>query len=220
MKKHILLVGGYNKVISLSQSLIKKGYEVTAINHHYEHCKKLAEIPKLNVIFGDGTKPFVLEEAQIHTVDIAIALTQKDETNLVICELCKKKFGVEKTVSLIDDPKKINFFYSMGVDSVVSAINAITSIVEQQALINEITTIIPVGQGRISIAEIKIPKMAKTVGKRLQDINLPKEVIIGCILRNEESMVPDGQTKIQSGDELILISSDKKEKAIKELTGA
>lgn len=219
MRKHILLVGGYNKTISMSQSLLKKGYEVTVINSNYDHCQKMAEIPKLNVIFGDGTKPFVLQEAQIQTVDIAIALTQKDETNLVICELCKKKFEVQKTVSLIDDPKKIKFFYSMGVDSVVSAINAITNIVEQQALIDEITTVIPVGEGRITIAEVKIPMKAKTVGKKLWEINLPKEVIIGCILRDEESMVPRGDTRIQAGDELILISSDKKDKAIKELTG-
>ncbi|GEL66756.1 potassium channel family protein [Marinilactibacillus psychrotolerans] len=219
MKKHILLVGGYNKTISMSQSLLKKGYEVTVINSNYDHCQKMAEIPKLNVIFGDGTKPFVLQEAQIQTVDIAIALTQKDETNLVICELCKKKFEVYKTVSLIDDPKKIKFFYAMGVDSVVSAINAITNIVEQQALIDEITTVIPVGEGRITIAEVKIPMKAKTVGKKLWEIDLPKEVIIGCILRDEESMVPRGDTRIQAGDELILISSDKKEKAIKELTG-
>lgn len=219
MKKHILLIGGFNKTLSLSNSLIKKGYQVTAINKNYDDCQKLAEINRLNVIFGDGTKPFILEEAKIHTVDIAIALTQKDEINLVICELCKKKFNVKKAVTLIDDPKKIDFFYKMGVDSVVSAINAITNIIEQQALLDDITTVIPVGEGRISITEVPIPAKAKTVGKKLLEIDLPKEVIIGCIIRDEKSLVPRGDTRIEANDELILISSDKQEKAIRQLIG-
>lgn len=219
MRKHILLIGGFNKTFALSNSLIKKGYQVTAINKNFDHCQKLAEITRLNVIHGDGTKPFVLEEAKIHTVDIVIALTQKDEINLVICELCKKKFNVKKAVTLIDDPKKIDFFYQMGVDSVVSAINAITNIIEQQALLDDITTVIPVGEGRISITEVPIPQTARTVGKKLLEIDLPQEVIIGCIIRDEESLVPRGDTRIEANDELILISSDKQEKAIRLLTG-
>jgi trk system potassium uptake protein TrkA len=219
VKKHILLIGGFNKTIALSQSLLKKGYEVTVVNNNYVHCKKLAEINKLHVIFGDGTKPFMLEEAGINRVDTAIALTKKDEDNLVICELCKKKFQVEKTVSLINDPNKIEFFYKMGVDSVVSAINTITNIIQQQALLDEITTIVPVGEGRINIAEVSITKKAKSIGKKLLEMNLPKEVIIGCILRDEKNLVPRGDTRIQLGDKLILISSDRQEEAIKELTG-
>ncbi|EXJ22661.1 Trk system potassium uptake protein TrkA [Alkalibacterium sp. AK22] len=219
MKKHILLIGGYNKTLALSNSLIKKGYQVTAVNKNYQHCQKLAEINRLGVIFGDGTKPYILEEAKVHTVDIAIALTQKDEINLVICELCKKKFHVNKTVTLIDDPKKVDFFYSMGVDSVVSAINAITNIIEQQALLDQITTVIPAGAGRISITEVVIPESAETVGKKLMEIDLPTDVIIGCIIREGKGLVPRGDTRIQSGDELILISSDHQEQATKQLIG-
>lgn len=219
MKKHILLVGGVNNTIALSQSLIKQGYKVTAINNKYADCQKLAEVSKLHVIFGDGTKPFMLEEAKIDTVDIAIALTQKDAINLVICELCKKKYNVKKTVTLIDDPEKINFFYEMGVDSVVSAIEAITNIIEQQALLDEITTVIPVAKGKISITEVPIPENARAIGKKLSEIDLPKEVIIGTIIRDGKGIVPRGDTYIQLKDELILISSDKQDEAIDQLTG-
>ncbi|WP_368645920.1 TrkA family potassium uptake protein [Alkalibacterium putridalgicola] len=219
MKKHIMLIGGFNKTLSLSHSLIKKGYQVTAVNSNYQDCQKLSEINKLNVIFGDGTKPYILEEARIDTVDIAIALTQKDAINLVISELCKKKFMVEKVVSLIDDPKKIDFFYKMGVDSVVSAIQAITNIIEQQALLDAITTVIPVAKGQISISEVPIPQHARTVGKKLWEIDLPREVIIGTIIRNGVGLVPRGDTRIEAGDELILISSAEQEKAVQQLTG-
>ncbi|MEA4895922.1 MAG: NAD-binding protein [Oscillospiraceae bacterium] len=220
MKTKVLLVGGRSKAKSLATSLIKKGYQVTVINDTYEDCLKLAEIDKLTVINGDGTRPFVLEDASTGDADIAIAMTSKDEDNLVICELCKKRFHVKKTVALLTDPKKKDFFYRMGIDSVVCAITAITGIIEQQAFVDKIATLVPIGEGRVSIAEVPIPGTAPAVGKKLWEINLPKQVIIGCILRGDTTMVPRGDTRILAGDMLVLISSDKQEMAaIKELTG-
>lgn len=220
MKTKVLLVGGRSKAKSLATSLIKKGYQVTVINNTYEDCHKLAEIDKLAVINGDGTRPFVLEDASAGDADIAIALTSKDEDNLVICELCKKRFHVKKTVALLTDPKKTEFFYKMGIDSVVCAISAITGIIEQQAFMDKIATLVPIGEGRVSIAEVPISAAAPAVGKKLWEIDLPKQVIIGCILRGDATMVPRGDSRILAGDMLVLISSDKQEMAaIKELTG-
>lgn len=96
MKNKILLVGGFNKTNALANSLISKGYSVTIINENYMNCMKLAENNNLKVIHGDGTKPYVLQDAEAYDNQIAIALTQYDEQNLVICQLCKKKFGIKK----------------------------------------------------------------------------------------------------------------------------
>ncbi len=220
MKTKVLLVGGRSKAKSLAVSLINKGYQVTVINDTLEDCVKLSEIDRLTVIHGDGTRPFVLEDASAQDADIAISMTAKDEDNLVICELCKKKFQVKKTVALLTDPKKTDFFYKMGIDSVVCAITAITGIIEQQAFVDKITTLIPIGEGRVNIAEVPIPGTSPAVGKKLWEINLPKEVIVGCILRGDTTMVPRGDTRILAGDMLVLISSDKQEMAaIQELTG-
>ncbi|MDD4643358.1 MAG: NAD-binding protein, partial [Erysipelotrichaceae bacterium] len=87
MKKKVLLIGGRRKAKALAKSLLRRDYQVTIINDSYEDCLMLAEIDKLSVINGDGTKPYVLEDANITDVDIAIALTSQDEDNLVICEL-------------------------------------------------------------------------------------------------------------------------------------
>ena len=220
MKKRVLLIGSFNKARSLAGSLIKKGYHVTAINNNYQDCLILTEIDSLTVINGDGTKPFVLEEANAQDADIAIALSQRDDDNLVICQLCKKKFNVKKTVAIINDPKKSEFFYKMGIDSVVCSTSAITGIIEQQAFMDEIAISIPISEGRINISEVPITQVSPAVGKKLWEINLPKEVIVGCILRHEHNMIPRGDTRILAGDVLVLISSDKQEMvAIKELTG-
>ena len=180
----------------------------------------MAQTDKLTVIYGDSSKPFVLEDADAGSMDIVIAMTPKDEANLVICELCKKRFRVRKTVALISDPKKTDFFYRMGVDSVVCAISVITSIIEQQAFIDKIANIVTIGEGRVRIAEVPVSAGSPAAGKKLWEINLPGEVIIGCILRGDKAMIPRGDTRILANDMLVLIAGNGQEiAAVKELTG-
>lgn len=220
MKTNVLLVGGFGKAKALALSLIQKGYRVAAINACEADCRALAEIQALTVIQGDGTRPFVLEDAGARDADIAIALTPRDDDNLVICQLCKKRFHVAKTVALISDPRKTEFFYQIGIDSVVCAISAITRIVEQQAFLEKIATRIPIGEGRVSIAEVPIGPDAPAAGRKLWEIALPKEAIVGCILRGEQTLIPRGDTRILARDVLILIcAGDQESHAVKELTG-
>ena len=220
MKKRVFLIGGFNKAKSLAISLIKKGYQVTAINNDKADCETLAKIENLTVFNGDGSKPFILEDANAYNADIAIALTDHDDYNLVICQLCKKRFDVKKTAAVISDPKKMEFFYRMGIDSVVCAVDAIAGIIEQHALIEEIATLIPVGSGQIKISQVPISRAAPSVNKKLWELSLPNDVIIGCIMRGENNMVPRGDTRILAGDILVLISKDEHETAaVRELTG-
>lgn len=221
-KKHtnILLIGGRSKAKAMAISLLEQGYRVTAINAAMEDCKKLAEIPGLHVIHGDGTKPYILDEADAAGCDIAIALTARDTDNLVACQLCKNQFHVAKTVSLVQDPNKTAFFSQMGVDSVVCAISAVTGIIQQQAFIDDMTTVIPVGKGRVQIVEIQIPADAPAAGKKLWEITLPKEAIVGCILRADTTLIPRGDTRILEGDTLVVITGNGQElNAAHALTG-
>ena len=215
----ILLIGGKSKAKSLAESLLAQGYHVTVINESYEDCTQLAEMENLTVYHGDGTKPYVLDKAGAAKGSIAIALTSQDQDNLVACQLCKRNFGIKKTVSLVSDPAKTEFFHQMGVDSVVCAISAVTSIIQQQAFIDDMVNIIPVGYGQVQIVEVHIPGDAPISGKKLWEIDLPKEVVIGCILRQDQALIPRGDTRINAGDTLVVIASSGQEmEAIRILT--
>lgn len=215
----ILLIGGRNKASALASSLLSQGYHVIVVNDSREDCMKLAEMKGLTVYYGDGTKPYVLDEAGAGSCRIAIALTSKDEDNLVACQICKRNFDVQKTVSLVSDPKKTEFFHQMGVDSVVCAISAVTNIIQQQAFVDDLVNIIPVGLGMVQILEVHIPGGAVVAGKKLWEIDLPKEVVVGCILRNDTALIPRGDTRINEGDTLVLIARNSQERmAIEVLT--
>ena len=219
MKKRILIIGGYHKAESLAKSFLHRGYAVIVINKNPEHCHTLAQIAELTVLIGDGSKPFVLEDAGAEKADIAIALTPFDEDNLVICQLCKKRFHVRKTVSLAADPEKISFFYSMGIDSVVCALSTITQIVEQQTFLDELTTLLPLGNG-LRISKLRLNANSPVIGKTLSEIHLSHEVIMAAILRQDQHLVPHGDTVLCAQDILILIAAAQKEaEAVKVLTG-
>ena len=220
MSKHIVLIGGFHRTKSLAASLIKKGYRVTAVNNDSNHCKALAEIEQLSVFNGDGSKPFILEDANAYNADIAIALTDRDDDNLVICELCKKKFDVKKTVAIISDPKKTEFFYRMGIDSVVCAITAIAGIIEQNMFISEMAGLEPIEDGRIKVSQVYIYDHSPVVNKKISELNLPRQVTIGFIRRDNQSIISRGDMRIFAGDTVVLLSSDEHEGiAIRELTG-
>ncbi len=219
-KCRVLLIGGRSKAKSLAISLLSQGYGVTAINRSYEQCQNLAKIEGLEVYNGDGTKPYVLDEAGAAQCQIAIALTSQDQDNLVACQMCKRNFGVKKTVSLVSDPEKTDFFRQMGVDSVVCAISAVTSIIQQQAFIDEMVNIVPVSLGKVQIVEVQIPGDAPISGKKLWEINLPREVVVSCILRRDQAIIPRGDTRINGGDTLVIIAGNGQElSAIHVLTG-
>ena len=216
----VLLIGGRGKAKSLAMSLLSQGYHVIAINDSIEDCEKLAQIPGLSVYNGDGTKPYVLDEAGAAECSIAIAMTARDQSNLVACQICKRSYGVKKTVALVSDPDKIEFFHQMGVDSVVCAISAVTGIIQQQAFINDMVKIVPVGYGKVQIVEINIPEDAPVSGKKLWEIDLPNEVVVGCILRRDQSLIPRGDTRVNAGDTLVVIAGGGQEmEAARILTG-
>lgn len=211
MKQKVLLIGGFHKTYSLAKSLLGRKYDVVVINKDYETCLTMAELKSLKVIQGDGTKPYVLEEAGADSSSIVIALTQHDQDNLVICELAKKQFQVKKTVALLEDSRKTDFFYKMGVDSVVCATNIVSGIIEQQAFIDDMMALIPIGNGKVHISEIQIQNGVAAIGKKIWEMNLPDEVIICCILRQTQNIIPRGDTRILEGDILVLISDEKHE---------
>lgn len=217
-KKNILIIGGFQEARTLANSLLEKEYSVTIVNRSYADCEKLAELDKVNVIFGDGSKKYILQEAAAADCHVAIVLTGSDEMNLIICEMCKLFFHVEKTVCLLSDPSKTNFFYEMGVDRVVCALNMITNIMEENALMDDMMKMIPFEEERLHIAETTVLHNSSLIGKRLWELNLPKQIIIGCILRGEQSLIPRGDTTIKEGDTLLMITSDKEKlNAIREL---
>ncbi|AKC62356.1 TrkA family potassium uptake protein [Clostridium sporogenes] len=203
---NMLIVGGWKKVDFLLNSLISKKHKVTVIHDDYDYCKNLSYKHEAIIICGDGSKPYILEEAKIDNADIIIAMTPKDSDNLVICQLAKKVYGVKKTFATVANPKNVEVFKKLGVDTVVSATYTIANIIEQIVTIEEVSNYIPLENGKIVLMELVVKSEYPICNKYITEIKFPEKAIIGIIVRGENSIVPKGNTKILKDDKLIVLS--------------
>ena len=203
---NIIIAGGRKEIHFLIKNFTSKGHHVTLINNDEEYCKNFARIhEKIDVVLGDASMPNVLEDAGAVYANLVIALTQYDPDNLVICQIAKAMYGVKRTVAVVNDPKNISIFKKLGIDTVISTVNIVSSIIEQKISVEEITNLIPLAEGKVSITEVVITKNSPVLNKTLAEINIPYSAVIGCIIRNEEGIIPRGNTVVMEKDRLITL---------------
>lgn len=205
-KKRVLLIGTLERIRGLALSLIERHYDVNAVCAQPQEAKELTKIDHLEVVLGDVTDPRILDEANASLADISIALCDRDDANLVASELCKKQFGVPKTVSLLTDPEKSGLFHAMGVDEVVSSSTVITDLVEQQVFIGSTKHIKGFDEGRIHVAESIVSKNSSLIGHAADDETvLPDNAVLGAVVRNDNVLTAQEAGILQRGDHLIIV---------------
>jgi trk system potassium uptake protein len=201
----ILIVGGGKLIYFLTRVLIAKGIKVTIINDDKDECVHLARALKATVVYGNGSDPSVLEEAGAGIVDSLIAVTPNDQDNLVICQIANMRFSVKQTLALVNDPDNEEVFKSLGV-SAFSTTRIISNLIEQKSGFEEISNLIPVGEGKVTIAEIIIDDTSPVIGKSLREIQMPSQSLIGYVVREGQPIVPRGDTTLFAGDRIIIIA--------------
>jgi len=206
---NVIIIGGGKKLHFLTKSFVSKGYNTTIINNDPDYSKKLARTHEVKVLYGDGTKPYILEDAGAAYADMVIALTPKDPDNLVICQLAQKKFKVRKTFAIVNDPQNIDIFKKIGVDTVISTADIISSLIEQKVFIEDITNLIPIEEGKVTLMEIEVNEQYPVINKKLSEISLVEDAIIGCMIRNGRAVIPRGNTEIMLHDKLVVLSLPK-----------
>ena len=184
-----------------------KKHEVTVINNDLDWCTFLTNIHGVVCVHGEGTKPFILEDAGAAGMDAVVALTNRDAENLIICELAKKRFGVGRTLAVVNDPKNLSVFNKLGLDKCISATEMLSDIIESETVFDEVRSRLPLENGRLACLDIELRAGSQVCGKALRDAELPPGCIIGCILRGEDLIVPNGDTVPRAGDKLIVMAT-------------
>jgi len=155
---------------------------------------------------GNGTELAVMEEAGARKSDALVALLDKDENNLIACQLAQRVFGVPHTLALIHDPENESIFQQLGVSATVPVNRIIALMLEEQIGFDEVTSLVSLARGRVTITEIILPGDAPALEKRLSELNLPENSLVASIVRDDEVIVPHGSSRFLPSDRLILIT--------------
>ncbi|MEC4271954.1 NAD-binding protein [Adlercreutzia sp. R25] len=131
----VALVGGRSRTDYLMATLAESAEEVVAINSDRAFCEYLASRHDGTVVWGDGTKREVLEEAGIAGFDVIVALTGYDADNLAVCQVANHFLGIRRLLCIVANPENVGLFRQLGVTAAISGTATLAQAI--QAALNE-----------------------------------------------------------------------------------
>lgn len=204
----IIVVGGGKVGYYLTKTLLEHGHQPHLIETDRAVCAHIANDLDVPIICGDGSTIDVLESARAKDADALIAVTGRDQDNLVACQLAKKMFNVTRTVARINNPKNAVVMKQLGVDIPISSTDNIARLLEREVDSAAIRQLMPLNRGEASLSELQIPPKYKLDGIRLSELLLPEESIIVSISRDGQLLIPRGNTQIFSGDKVLVVCAN------------
>jgi trk system potassium uptake protein len=210
---YILIAGGGKIGANLARALIAGGKrEVTLIEQRRDRFERLEQEFEHQVLLGDATELFVLERAGIaRPPDIVAALTGDDEDNLIISQLAKEKYGVQKVIARVNDPRNQAHFDLLGISPTVSATRGLMALIEHEVPEHDLVHLLELRKENLEIVEVQIDEGAPAAGKRVERLDLPEGSRLISIMRNGRSEIAVGSTELKPGDQVLAILQPGKE---------
>jgi trk system potassium uptake protein len=201
-----VIVAGAGKVgWNLAREMIAKDQEVTLIESDHRRYRIVQEELEHAVSYGDATELWVLERAGIQRADLVIAVTGDDEDNILICQVAKEKYGVQRIVARVNNPRNLQHFKLLGIHPAVSATDLILRLIEHEVPEYGLVQLLALEEERLEIIELEVGKGSAAAGRRVGDVALPDGSLIISVLRNGTGFVPKADSMIEAGDQVLLI---------------
>jgi trk system potassium uptake protein len=202
----ILVTDGREAADFLIGSLLAKRHTVVVVNADRRYSKYLASTHDMTVINGDASKRYILDEAKVRDFDLVAALGDNDATNLVICQTAKLSYGIRKAVAIVGNPRSVDVFRQLGVDSAISSAHLVATSIELASDLDELSRTLSLAHGSVTVSELRIDKNCPARGKRVVDLAIEDDFNISCLVRDSGAIIPRGTTSIEEGDILIVVT--------------
>jgi trk system potassium uptake protein TrkA len=202
---YILVVGAGKVGWNLARELIGKGNEVTVIESDASRFAMVEEELEHAVHYGDGSELWVLERAGVARADMAIAVTGDDEDHILICQVAREKYGVERVIARCNNPRNLQHFELLGIKPAVSATDLILRLIEHEVPRYGFLHLLDLPQERLEIIEIEVAEGSPAAGTQVKDLGLPDGSLAIAILRHGTGFVPLSDSVIEAGDEVLIV---------------
>lgn len=213
--KTVFIVGGGKISLYLTALLEKMHIRVKIVEISESRCRLVNEkLPRTTVICGDGTDQELLEAERMSGADAFVALTDRDEDNLII-SLYAMQQGLHKVITKCNRQNYTGIARAVGLDSVISPklITAAQILQLVRGMQNSqgsvMNTLYRIADGNTEAMEFTVGPSTRHLNVPLKDLNLHNGILIAVIMRDGEIIIPEGSSFIQEGDSVIIISRDR-----------
>lgn len=211
--KNVIIVGGGKIAYYLSKQLSTQGIKVKIIEKDKNRCQVLAEkLPYVTIIHGDGSDDELLNEEGIENTDAVLALTGLDEENIVL-SLSAKSLYHKKTIAKVTRMNYAGLSDVLKVDSIMAPKKIVASQIIRyvRAKMNKdndssVKTLYKIVDGEVEAIEFKVTEQFKYLHKTLNEMKIKEHVLVASIIRENEVIVPKGNTTMELNDYVIIVS--------------
>jgi trk system potassium uptake protein TrkA len=205
-----VIITGAGKVgRHLANDLSDRGHDITLIEQDKSAAARAAQdLPEaVNILLGDACEPYVLEEAKLMEADVVVAATGDDEDNLVTSLLAKQEFAVPRVLARVNHSNNEWLFTEQwGVDVPVSPPAILTALVEEAVTVGDVVRLLKLERGKVTLVELTLDEGSNVAGKPMYELRLPLDSAIVAIIRDEHVVIPQPETVLTAGDELMAIA--------------
>lgn len=210
-----MIIGGGDMSYYLADKLIDDGVEVKIIEKDKKKCEELAEkLPNAMILFGDGTDKNILEEEGIERTESFVALTDRDEEN-VMMSICAKNVNPKvKQVTLVHRNSYDNIISDMEIGSIINpkliAAEEIVKYVRamSKSVGSNMESLYQIGGGKVEALEFTVKEKSALVGVPLMEVPLKKNVLLASIIHKGQVETPKGSSVISVGDTVIVVTTE------------
>jgi trk system potassium uptake protein len=211
----IVILGAGQVGGSVAESLVSESNDITVVDLDPQRLRTLQERLDLRTVLGSGAHPSVLAEAGIEDADLLVAVTQSDETNLVACRIAARMFNVPRRIARVRATDYLANERVLGedgfdVDLSICPEQVLTEYIVKLVEFPEALQVLDFAGGKVSLVAVRAYSGGPLVGHPMKDLrrHMPRiDTRIVAIFRGDRSIVPDGDTVIEAGDEVFLLAS-------------
>jgi len=215
---YALVAGGGKVGANVARSLLGMGHEVTLIEQRPYRYEQLEAEFEHQVLLGDATELHVLERAGIERPpDLVLAVTGDDEDNLIICQLAREGYRVQKVIARVNDPRNQEHFDLLGISQTVCATANVLGLVEHEVPEHGIVHLLQLRQENLEIVELQVGKDSPAAGKRVAGLRLPDGSRLISVMRNGRSELAEDSTVIRPGDQVLAVLEPGKEDELRRI---
>ncbi len=216
---YIIIVGAGKVGWNLARELINKEHEVTVIEANRRRYLTVEQELEHNIQYGDASELWVLERAGIQRADMVIAVTGDDEDNMLICQVAREKYMVERIIARVNNPRNLEHFELLGIKPSVSATGLILNLIEHEVPEYGLVHLLDFPEERLEIIEMLLEKDSRVAGQRVGDLDMPEGSLLISVLREGRGFVPGPETMLEPGDEILAVLDPGREEDLKVFLG-